>query len=238
MARRPIGHRAWFHCPVNEYCRSAPPTQVACAYDATHLYVAFVCASNDIQADVPNAKPWENDSVEIWLDTASAPKTDEQNRPMPSHAVGCEVFRIVATPAGSAYTYWYRSATPPQPQEDGTPNFAHPITMNPVPLSKVPGLKVKIGQGVVNNQPVWTAVVALPLASLPPQLRVKAEPGAHWHANLIRNDWIKTPHGNRDLLQSNFAPVYQSAQAVSPYRMADLVLDTELKPVLTMNAGN
>ena len=223
--------------PLNDN-RSAAPTQVACAYDANNLYVAFVCASNEMYAGVARGKPWENDSVEVWLDTASTPMMDEQGQPMPAHAAGCEVFRIVATPAGGAYTYWYRSATPPQPQEDGTPNFAHPITMNPVALNKVPGLKVKFGNGTLDGQAAWTAVVALPLASLPKPLSTKPQPGAHWHANLIRNDWIKTPEGNRDLVQSNFAPIYQSAQAVSPYRMADLVLDSNLKPVLTLNSGN
>ena len=235
----PLWRRAnWSHLgsPINDN-RGAPPTQVACAYDATNLYVAFICSGNDVETEPAAKNPWEQDSVELWLDTAAVPRVDATGQPesLP-RAVGCEVIRVVATPQGQAYTFWYRAASPPKPRDDGSPDFAHPISM--IPNIAVQGLKVKAGAGVLDGQHVWTAVVALPLAKLPAQLRAQPEAGAHWHANLIRNDWIQTSAGTRDLLQSNFSPVYQSAQAVSPYRMADLVLDSDQSPILTLQIGN
>ena len=227
----------WSHlvAPIND-TRGAPPTQVACAYDATQLYVAFICADNEVYLGAPAKNPWERDSVELWIDTAAVPHVDSSGRPESApRAAGCEVMRVVATPQGEAFTYWYRAASPPKPRDDGSPDFTHPISM--ISNVQVQGLKVKAASGVLEGQRVWTAVVALPLAKLPAQMRTHPEAGAHWHANLIRNDWIKTSEGTHDLLQSNFAPVYQSAQAVSPYRMADLVLDSDRAPILTLEIG-
>ena len=112
------------------------------------------------------------------------------------------------------------------------------MSMIPLPTSQVPGFSVKTGSGQPNGQPAWTAVISLPLEGLPVPLRTQPAVGDHWHANLIRNDWIKTPDGARQLLQSNFSPVYPSAQAVSPYRMADLVLDGASAPMLTLHTAN
>jgi hypothetical protein len=221
--------------PVND-TRSAPPTEVACSYDANNLYVAFVCASDDIDMTAAGPRPWEHDSVELWLDTASPTRPDIKGFDTPIRAAGCEVFRILATPKGEVFTYWYRAAEPPKPREDGSPDYTHPLSMN---LAHIAGLQVRAGTAQLNGQPAWTTVMVLPLNSLPAQLRAAPEPGTHWHANLIRNEWITTQDGKQDLLQSNFSPVYESAQAVSPYRMADLVLDTDASsPVLTLRAGN
>jgi hypothetical protein len=221
--------------PVND-TRTTPPTEVACAYDANNLYVAFVCASDNIDMSAAGNRPWEHDSVELWLDTASPAHPTAKGFDAPSRAAGCEVFRILATPKGEVFTYWYRSAEPPKPKEDGSPDYTHPLSMN---LAHIAGLQVRSGMTKLNGQAAWTTVLALPLGSLPAQLRAQTEPGTHWHANLIRNEWVATQDGKQDLLQSNFSPVYESAQAVSPYRMADMVLDSDAPgTVLTLQAGH
>jgi len=219
--------------PLND-TRTAPPTQVACAYDAKNLYVAFVCADSDVFAATPKAQPWERDSVEVWLDTATPPKSEAAHPTPALRAAGCEVFRVIVTPQGQAAAYWYRCAAPPRPREDGTPDFAHPISTIP---RSMPGLQVKVGSGVVGGQGAWTLILALPLNELPAPLQTRPQAGARWHANLIRNDWIRTPEGKRELAQSNFSPVYPSAQAVSPYRMAELLLDDDKDLFLTQHAA-
>ena len=112
--------------PLND-TRSTPPTQVACAYDAANLYVAFVCAIGDPYPGMINGLPWGTrlgramDRYRIgWCGDC------HWRHPAPQHAVGCEMFRIIVTSQGKAFAYWYRCAAPPKPKDDGSPDLPTP----------------------------------------------------------------------------------------------------------------
>lgn len=214
--------------------RTPPLTRVAAVYGATHLYVAFLCQSPEagtppITSDVagrpipPNAL--DQDRAEIWLDTSTA-----QN--------GTDVFAIVVTSSGQVQRTWYRSTMAPEPLEDGSPNFKHPMMQ--IPDYPVPGLDIRNTRGTLQGHPAWATVVAIPFHSLPLPLRVdsaQVKPGSHWKVNLIRADFIKKEGQPREVLQANLAPIYPSCQQVSPYRMTKLLLDSSSSAV-ALSPGN
>ncbi|MEI8194753.1 MAG: hypothetical protein WCI73_02470 [Phycisphaerae bacterium] len=212
--------------------RTPPLTRVAAVYGATHLYVAFLCQSPDMPPIANNLagtpiplNALDQDRAEVWLDTSSA-----QN--------GTEVFAIVVTSAGQVQRTWYRSTMPPEPMEDGSPNFQHPMMQ--IPDYPLPGLDIRNTRGTLQGHPAWATVVAIPFHSLPLPLRVdpaQVKPGSHWKVNLIRADFIKKEGQSREVLQANLAPVYPSCQQVSPYRMTKLLLDSSNSAV-ALSPGN
>jgi hypothetical protein len=189
---------------------AAGKTQVASTYDHDNLYFAFVCADSETIHTVEGAsavKPWENDSVEVWLDT-SAPKN------------GTEYIRIGTDCTGNLWHTWYRSAVPPKPLEDGRPDDNFPISQ--IQGQKMANLAARhyaAPSGVAG----WAVVIAVPLKELPKPLQVTATAGDRYRVNIIRNDWA-TLSGRSDLRQSALSPIYENAQAYSPYRMTELRL--------------
>ena len=180
---------------------STPPTRVASLYRDDHLYMAFICSTGETPTQ---------DAAEVWLDTSAA-----QN--------GTEFFLLTANSTGQISQAWYRSAVPPQPKSDGSPNLAHPISRSP---NAIPGLLVNSGHGHYEGQTVWTAVFDIPLKTLPLPLRTVAKEGTHWRVNLLRTETFqKDPSATAEVHQSNFAPVPESCQQLCPYRMAELVIE-------------
>lgn len=182
---------------------ATPATRVASVYWGEFLYVAFICANGELPAQ---------DSAEVWLDTSAA-----QN--------GTDFFLLSANSTGQIGQAWYRSAIPPQPKKDGSPNLNHPISR--IPNCTIPGYMVSSGRGTVEGQSVWTAVFRIPLKTLPLPLRTVAKEGTHWRVNLLRTETFQKDGdaGAHEVHQSNFAPVPESCQQLCPYRMAELVIE-------------
>jgi hypothetical protein len=218
--------------PALHDARTPPLTRVASLYDSKNLYVAFLCASPraaDAVASAPatgsDAPNMMQDRAEIWLDTSTA-----QN--------GTEVFSAIVTSAGQVQGTWYRASAPPEPKEDGAPSFLYPISE--IPDYKVPGMDARISHGTLDGQTAWGAVVAIPLQSLPLPLRIDAaqvKAGAHWRVNLIRADIVQRSDLSNEVRQANFAPVYPACQQVSPYRMAQLLLESP-NASIALSPGN
>lgn len=208
MESDPLGNPAWRSAPwysltgaLNDP-RSGPATRAALLYDADNLYIAFVSDAEPT--------PGGSDSVEIWLDSSSAHN-------------GKELYSVDIKQDGGVSTAWYRATSPAQPKADGSPDYSQPILQiaNPV----LAGLVAKPGKGSSDGRPVWTMVVKMPLHSLPGPLRTDGVEGARWRMNLLRYN-VEAPAAGGDpiVIQSNLAPIYQASQAVSPYRMAEVVL--------------
>lgn len=188
-----------FVSPLNTD-RSTAPARAAVLYDANTLYVAFVC-------DTAGAAP-DQDTVSVYLDSTAA-------------GDGTNMAQVTIRHTGETHFTWVSSTTPAARRADGTPNFTHPLVLRPD--FPVVGLAVKIRDAQDHGHKVWSAVVAIPLRQLPLPLRATAQPGARWKVNLLRT--VNTDvAGSKQLLQSNLSPVFVNAQAVSPYRMADLFL--------------
>lgn len=232
MLADPLSNPVWrganwstLTAPLND-TRTPPTTRTASLYqlptnpqdpkDAGALYIAFVCADPEITANAAT----NEDTVEVWLDTSSALN-------------GTEVFCITATPTGPGATSWYRATLPPAPKDDGAPNLAQPISK--IPNYLAPGVMIHTGRGQLDGRAAWTAVFKIPLTALPLPLRTVAKEGARWRANLVRCDWITKTGQQREMLQSNFSPVYPACQQISPYRMAVLILDSGNSPVARGN---
>jgi hypothetical protein len=172
-------------------------------FDANTLYVAFI-----------SQKPthaFTQDMVSVYLDTSAT-------------GSGAEMVQVAVNSAGRASCTWIRDAQPPvRAKDDGSPDIFHPLSKIPVDAT-VTGLFTKTGVGTFNGLPVWTAVVAIPLQSLPTPLRATPVAGSQWKINLIRTTLIGEPNSNLEQLQANLSPVYVGQQAVAPYRMATLEL--------------
>lgn len=182
----------------------SPLTRVACLYDEQYLYVAFVGA----------AAPKMMTKVSVWLDTSKP-----QN--------GTEFFELAADPsipgdASIRSLTWHRAALPPQPRPDGSPNLAHPVSQ--IPGCQLTGLRARAGQASVDGSPGWTMVFAIPVKALPAPLRDTPRAGTQWRVNLLREDALLEESSRRETLYANLSPVYPGAQALMPYRMAQLVL--------------
>ena len=171
-------------------------------FDANTLYVGFI-----------SQKPghaFTQDMVSVYLDTSALGN-------------GAEMLQVAVNSEGRAACTWIRDAQPPtRAKDDGTPDTVHPSSK--IPVDKVANLFTRIGEGTLNGEPVWTAVVAIPLNSLPGPLRATPTPGAQWKVNLLRTTMVGEPNANLEQLQANLSPVYVGQQAVAPYRMATLEL--------------
>jgi hypothetical protein len=189
--------------PANT-ARTTAPAKAALLFDASTLYVAFVCEK---QAVAPASV---RDVVSLYLDTTGEADTTE-------------MVKIAVDAQGQATCAWVRSAMPAPRRQDGSPDLGHPVST--IPNQPVPNLKARVNESTLSADgsgggAVWTAVVAVPLRNLPLPLRTSAHPGDHWKLNLLR-----TVTGERgDVLQANLSPVYVGAQEWTPYRLADVVL--------------
>ena len=178
--------------------RTTTPTRAAVLFDDTTLYVAFICEKQTTGGT-------SRDSVSLYLDPLNQ---------------GKELFQVTVDSTGSTRCAWLRSSEPAEPLENGAPDLGHPFWT--VPDIAVKGLWTQVREGADQGNAVWTAQVALPLAGLPALLQAKPAVGSHWKFNLVRT--FTTLDGQRvvDQSQSNLSPFYVNAQAVSPYRLAEL----------------
>jgi len=204
-----------FSAPSNTTDTTAP-TKAAILFDAKTLYVAFISHQQPI-ARTPGDVT--RDAVSLYLDTEG----DDRN-----------MIQIAVDSTGKASATWIRNAVPARPLADGTPDFGHPVTANPDVFIK--GLTTKVGENLAGASPTWTAVLAVPLQMLPLPLRATAAPGTHWKFNLTRTI-VTTRNGRRvEELQSNLSPFHINAQAISPYRLATLILAPDpAAPTQTQN---
>ena len=200
---------AWMNLspPLND-TRTTPSTRVACLYDAEKLYIAFAGATTE-------GRPGGTTAA-VLLDSSKL-----QN--------GTEFFEISVDPetvgdASIRGMVWHRPTLPPAPNPDGTVNYT-------IPVSRVTGfgikdLQVVAGKGQVDGQAGWTVVFAIPMRTLPGPLKGTPAAGVHWRVNLLRQDELGggLGAGRREVVQGNLSPVFLGAQAVMPYRMAELVL--------------
>ncbi len=183
--------------------RTTEASSGALLFDKNTLYVAFI-----------SQKPTNSavqDFVSFYLDSSLARD-------------GSEMIQVSVNATGQATCTWIRDAQPPTgPREDGSADTFHPLSKIPAE-GMVPGLFAKTGRGTFNGQPVWTAVVAIPMQKLPAPLRATPAPGGQYKVNLLRTTVIAGARNNPESLQSNLSPVYVGQQAVAPYRMATLDL--------------
>jgi hypothetical protein len=196
---------AWYtlQAPANT-SKSTPGVTAAMLYDDNNLYVAFVS-----ETVPPPAAPITQDAVSVFLDS-----TADQD--------GKEMVQVSVNSAGQYSCTWIRSSEPAQRKDDGGPDWMHPYAS--VPNVTVKGLTARTGTGVQNGNPVWTAVVAIPIMNLPMPLQQQPMAGAHWKINLIRSISTKDVGLGTEQLQANLSPVHLGAQVVSPYRMARVLL--------------
>jgi hypothetical protein len=174
--------------------RTTPASRAAVLYDAGTLYVAVI---NELPAAGREAA---QDTISLYVDTAGA---------------GKEVLQVTTDARGATHCAWIRSSIPVGPLEDGSPDIGHPLDIRPD--LQVPGLAARVGEGLVEGRAAWTAVFSVPVAGLPPLMQIAPGTGVHWKFNVLR----KMTRGGEHT-QSNLSPVYVNAQAVSPYRMAEL----------------
>ncbi|HVX85437.1 MAG TPA: hypothetical protein VH253_11700 [Phycisphaerae bacterium] len=193
-------HFSQFGSPINTD-QTTPATRGAILYDPSHVYVAFVSDTAGL--------PAKSDSVSMYLDSTAGGN-------------GTEMIEVRVGHDGKVAASWIRSATPATKRDDGSPDFLHPLST--IPGVTIEGLTAKVRDETDHGRRVWTAVVGIPVKSLPMPLRASPQPGEHWKVNLLRTVSGSTGEGSGELLQSNLSPVYVNAQAVSPYRMADLYL--------------
>jgi hypothetical protein len=71
---------------------------------------------------------------------------------------------------------------------------------------------------------VWTAVITIPIQSLPGPLSQTPAAGLQWKVNLIRSISTVDVGSGIGVLQANLSPVYAGLQDYSPYRLATLTL--------------
>ena len=121
----------------------------------------------------------------------------------------------------SAAGAWYRAQQAAAPKADGSPDSTHIVNVIQRPVK---GLEARSAYGVVEGKPVWTVVIKLPLEGLPGPLAAQGKAGEHWRVNLLRYELQTTAGGGPIVIQSNLAPIYQASQPLSPYRMAEAVL--------------
>jgi len=172
------------------------PCRAKLLVDSQHLYVAFISERADEPAGL------DRDLVSLYLDNSR-----EKD--------GREIVQLSAGPGGQITCNWIRAAVAAEPRPDGTPDLTHPVSM--IPNWKVEGLVAAVGNGELDGKPAWTVVMAIPIDRLPLPFRTMPAMGARWKFNLMR-----TVMAEGDLLQANYSPVAVGAQAVSPYRMAEL----------------
>lgn len=181
--------------------------RAAMLYDADNLYVAFV---NNKTPLTP-----AHDMVSIYLDTDGD---------------GTEVAKIDVPSDGTEPTCtWIRSTVSAATREasaraDGGLDNEHPTSQ--IPGVNVKGLSATVKDLTGNNEKVWTAVVTIPLQSLPLPVRANGTSGAKWKVNLLRTTITADTGSGSEALQSNLSPVYLGQQAICPYRMAEIVLGT------------
>ncbi len=183
--------------------RTTEAASGAILFDKNTLYVAFVSQKpiNDVVQDF----------VSCYLDSSQLRD-------------GSEIMQVSVNATGQATCTWIRDAQPPTgPREDGSADIFHPLSKIPAE-AMVPGLFAKTGHGMLNGQPAWTAVVAIPMEKLPAPLRATPAAGAQFKVNLLRTTVVARANNNPESLQSNLSPVYVGQQAVAPYRMATLDL--------------
>jgi hypothetical protein len=182
--------------------RTTAPVSAAVLYDAKYLYIAFI-------SNKPTT-PVFLDTVSIYLDSSPA-------------GTGTDILNLTITPNGTLTSAWIRDAEPPtKPRDDGSPDLFHPISR--IPDLAIPGLLSKTGDAVQNNQPVWTAVVAIPLKTLPLPLRSTPLAGTVWKLNLLRTTLLPDTGAGIEQRQANLSPIFVGSQAICPYRMASLEL--------------
>jgi hypothetical protein len=182
--------------------RTTAPASAAVLYDARYLYVATI-------SNVP-AGPVVLDTVSIYLDSSAAGN-------------GADMLNLTVNAAGSVSSAWIRDAEPPtKGRDDGTPDFFHPVSR--IPDVAIPGLLIKTFQGTQNGTPVWSAVVAIPLKSLPLPLRSSPLAGTSWKLNLLRTTLLPDTGSGVEQRQANLSPIFVGSQPVCPYRMATLEL--------------
>jgi hypothetical protein len=185
--------------PPANTLRTTAATRAGVLFDDQTLYVAFICEKQTV------ASGQARDTVSLYLDPLGE---------------GLELLQITVDSSGTPACVWLRSSEPAEPLEDGSPDLGHPVQA--VPDLAVPGLAVRVREATDEGHAVWTCQVAVPLAGLPAKLQVKPAPTAHWKFNLVRT--FTTLKGGKpgEQAQSNLSPVYVNAQAVSPYRLAEL----------------
>jgi len=203
----PLSSPAWqrammpLNAPANTP-RTTAPTRGAVIYDDKTLHVAFICEK---PTHTGGSAAECRDVVSLYIDPLST---------------GTELFQITVDSTGQARCVWSRCSEPAEPLEDGSPNLGLPVSVTlDVPVK---GLWTKIGEGMDKGNAVWTAQLALPVAGLPTKLQVKPEVGTHWKFNLVRTFTTMNGKLPLDQAQANLSPFYVNAQAVSPYRLAEL----------------
>ena len=188
--------------------RTTEASSGAILFDNNTLYVAFV-------SEKP-ATACLQDFVSFYLDSSAARN-------------GSEMIQVSVNATGQTTCTWIRDAEPPTgPREDGSADVFHPLSKIPAD-GMVSGLFAKTGHGTLRGQPVWTAVVAIPVQKLPSPLRTTLAAEMHFKINMLRTTIVAEAGNSPQSLQSNLSPVYVGQQAVAPYRMATLDLaDTQV----------
>ena len=190
---------AWWAltAPANT-ARTTAPAQSAVLFDEGTLYVAVI---NDLP---PATDADSRDAVALFLDTKGE---------------GRELLQVTADSSGQAQCAWIRTDAAIEPLADGSPNLGYPLDVRPnFPLA---GLDVQVRHGVFEGRAVWTVVLAVPVAGMPGLMQVLPTKEARWKFNVLRMYMVGTG-SRREVMQANLSPVFVGAQAVSPYRLAEL----------------
>jgi len=201
QASNPLNGDIWknaewleFSAPINN-SRTTPPTRCAVLFDDQTLYIAAVSQTPATRA------PEATDKISFYVDTT---------------AKGYELLEFSAA-GGKVECTWLRSNSPAEPLEDGSPDLGFPVHI--LPNVEVPGLWCREFAGEAGEQAV---VIGVPLAALPAPVRFAPSKATPWKINAVRTILVPREDGRRQRLESDLSPIYMGAQAVSPYRMAEL----------------
>jgi hypothetical protein len=169
-------------------------SRAAVLYDSGSLYVAVVNVLPEAGQEAAQ------DAVSLYVDTSGE---------------GKELLQVTTEAQGTTRCAWIRSNVAVAPLEDGSPDMGYPLDIRPD--FQISGLTARVGEGLVDGRAVWTTVFVVPVGGMPALMQIAPSPGGHWKINVLR----RVMRGGEQL-QSNLSPVYVNAQAVSPYRMAEL----------------
>lgn len=189
-----VAHWTEFQPSLNNN-RTTPLTRCAILFDDQNLYLGII--SRDQAGSL-------SDSICFYLDTTAS---------------GNELleFRMEGDKATCS---WMRSVAPAQPLEDGTPDLGFPVVVQPNYVVK--GLWSANFEGYDGEAPARALVLGVPLASLPVPMNIAPVSAQSWKVNAIRTIMVPRGDGASQRLESDLSPIYSGAQAVSPYRMAEL----------------
>jgi hypothetical protein len=196
-----------FATPINAR-NATPPTRAAILYNNANLYVSVVAQRTAVVSEVMT------DTLSLFLDTQG------DGREVIEIAIDLNAASAGDGTAKSSPVFtWFRAPAPARPSEHGAPDAVLPIDR--FPNIRVQGVSCVVRDGIENLLPIRSAVIGIPLRSLPAPFQAVMPGGAPYKLNIVRALSIANDGKHPAELQSSLSPVPAGIQSY-PQRMAEL----------------